>query len=79
MSLQFVLGGGPTTVNRISVTALHRIMASSFVSLEMFSVQLVHSNDYCLRYQLDSITLFIPLRIYKRHDLSLNLTSLLLC
>ena len=38
MAVQLGLGGGPTTVNIISVTALHRIMTPSFVSLDMFAV-----------------------------------------
>ena len=38
MSVRFGLGGGPTTVNSISVTDLYRIMTPSFVSLGMFDV-----------------------------------------
>ena len=44
MFVGFGFGGGPTTVNTISMTALHRIMNPSFVSLNMFSVWLFHNN-----------------------------------
>ena len=45
MSVRFGLGGGSTTVNRISVTALHHIMTPLFVSLDTFAVLIVHNND----------------------------------
>ena len=38
MTVQFSFGGGPTDVNRMSVTALHCIMTHLFVPLDMFSV-----------------------------------------
>ena len=48
MSVWFGLGGGPTTVNIISVTALHRIVTPPLVFLDVFDVWIVHNNDYCL-------------------------------
>ena len=36
MSVLFGLGGGTTTVNIISMTALHCIMTPLFVSLDIF-------------------------------------------
>ena len=38
MTFRFGLGGGRTTVNKITVNALHRIMTPSFVSLDMSAV-----------------------------------------
>ena len=38
MTVRFGLGGVPTTVNRMAVTALHHIMTCLFVSLDMFDV-----------------------------------------
>ena len=38
ISVKFGLGENPTTLNRISVTALHHIMNPLFVSLDMFDV-----------------------------------------
>ena len=38
MSVKFGLGGGPTTLNIISMTALHHITTPSFVSHVMFAV-----------------------------------------
>ena len=48
MTVWFGFGGGTTTVNRIAVTASHHIMTRSFVSLDMFSIWLVHkmATDY---------------------------------
>ena len=48
MTVRFSLGGVPTTVNRMDVTALHRIMTHSFVSLDMFSIWIIRNNDDCL-------------------------------
>ena len=68
MSIWFGLGGGPTTVNIISVTALYHIMTPLFISIGMFSVWLVHNNDEWLGYQLAAMITFMPMSIYKRHD-----------
>ena len=38
MAVRLGLGVGHTTVNRISVTDLHRTMTSLFVFLDMFAV-----------------------------------------
>ena len=45
MTVLFGLGWGLTTVNRMAVTALHRIVTHSFVSLYIFDVWLLHRND----------------------------------
>ena len=70
MSVRFGLVGGPTTVNIFSVTALNCIMTHSFVSLDMFDVLLFHKNDNQLGYHLSYMIPFLPMSIYKRHDLS---------
>ena len=44
MTLLFCLGGGPTSVNRMAVTALHYMVTHLLVSLDMFYVWLVHNN-----------------------------------
>ena len=69
MSVRFGLGVGPTTLNRISVTALHRIINPSFISLDMFAFLLVHNNYEFLGYHLASMIYFMPMRIYKGRDL----------
>ena len=38
MTVRFGFGVEPTTVNRMAVTALHRIMTHLFVFIEFFSV-----------------------------------------
>ena len=70
MTVRFCFRGGPTTVNRISVTSLHHIMTHLFVFLEIFFVWLVHNNDYFLGYQISDMTSFMLMRLYKSHDLS---------
>ena len=70
MSVWLGFLGGPTTVNRNSMTPLHCIRTPLFVSLGMFSVWLVHKNDDFLGYKLSSMRPFITTRLYKRHDLS---------
>ena len=45
MNFRFGLGGGPTNVNRMAMTALRCIMNHSFISLDIFFVLLVHNND----------------------------------
>ena len=69
MSVRFGLEGGPNTVNRISVNALHLIMTNLFVSLEMFDVLLVYNNYELLEYQLDDMMNLMPMRLYKRNYL----------
>ena len=59
-----------TIVDKFVVIVLKIIMNSLFVSLDMFSIWLVHNNDDCLGYQIAPMTTFIPMRLYKRHDLS---------
>ena len=70
ISVKFGLVENPTTLNRISMTALHHIMNPLFVSLDMFDVLPVHNNDVCIGYQIADITPFMPMRLYKRHNLS---------
>ena len=70
MTLQFGFRGGPTTVNRMAVTYLYRIITHLFASLENFDVLLFYNNDYYLVYQLAAMIPFMPIRLYKRHDLS---------
>ena len=38
MTVKFGFGGGPTTVKRMAVTALHRIMTQYLIYLDMFGV-----------------------------------------
>ena len=59
-----------TIVNKFVVIFLKRIMTPSFVSLEMFHVLLVHKNYDWLGYHIAAMVPFIPMRLYKRHDLS---------
>ena len=75
MTVRLGSRGVPNTVNIMAVTALHRIMNHLFLSLDMFDVQLVHNNDNYICYQLDTMMPFMPMRLYKRH----NLTAPLLC
>ena len=65
MPVLFGLGGGPTTVSRISVTALYLIMTLLFVSLYMFAVCLFNKNFNCLGQQLADMIRFMPMSIYK--------------
>ena len=41
MAVRFGFRGGPTTVNRTSVTALHHIMKPSLLTIEIFSLIVV--------------------------------------
>ena len=61
---------GCNLVDMFIVTVLECIMTHSFVYLDMFVVCIVRYNDYCLGYQLAAMMPFIPMRLYKRHDLS---------
>ena len=61
---------GCTIVDMFIVTFLQCIMTHSFVSLDMFVVCIVRYNDECPGYQLSAMTPFVPMRLYKRHDLS---------
>ena len=68
----------PTTVNKLAVTALQRILTPSFITFDifalvvpyLFTVCFVHNNDDCLGQQLDAMMPAVPVRFYKRHDLS---------
>ena len=70
MAVWFGLGGGPTTVNIIPVTALHHIINPSFFYLDMFAVWISHKNYECIGQYLDYMMTFIPMRLYKSPDLS---------
>ena len=61
---------GCTIVKKFIIIVLKCIMTPSFVFLDMFVVLLVHNNDDCLGQQLSAVMLFMPMRIYKRHDMS---------
>ena len=61
---------GCTIVNKFIVIVLKFTMTPSFVSLDMFVVLLVHNNNEFLDYQLADMMPLMPMRIYKRHDLS---------
>ena len=61
---------GCTIVNKFLIIFLKCIMTPSFVSLDMFVVWLIHNNDDCLGYQLSDMMPFMPMKLYKRHDLS---------
>ena len=56
-------------VEKFVVIVLRRIMNPSFVSLDMFSVLLVHNNDDCLVHQLAALMSFMSMMLYKRHDM----------
>ena len=75
MTVRLGLGVVPNTVNIMAVTALHLIMNHFFLSLDMIDVLLVHNNDDYIGYQLAAMMPFMPMRLYKMH----NLTSPLLC
>ena len=76
----------PYTVNNLAVTDLQRIMTPLFVPLNMFavvvpylfSVLFVLENYYCLVHQLSEMKPFMPIRLYKRHDMSLKKNPLVL-
>ena len=61
---------GCTIVNKFIVIVLKCIMTHSFVSLDMFVVCIVRYNYDCPGYQLAAMMPFMPMRLYKRHDLS---------
>ena len=71
----------PTTVNTLAVTDLQRILTPSFVTIDMlalvvpylFGILLVFNNDNCLGHNISAMMPLIPIRIYKRHDLSTNI------
>ena len=60
MDVWFSLVGGPTTVNRMAVTALHHIMNPFLLTVDIFAlifvfmlyVWIICYNDDCLGYQL---------------------------
>ena len=59
-----------TIVNKFIIIVLKYIMTPSLFSLDIFFVWLVHNNDDFLGYQLDVMMPFVPMRLYKMHDLS---------
>ena len=59
-----------TTVDMFIVTVLQCIITHSFVSLDMFVVCIVRYNDDCIFYQLADMMPFMPMSLYKSHDLS---------
>ena len=61
---------GCTIVDMFIVTVLQCIITHSFVSLDMFVVCIVRYNDESRGYQLAAMMPFMPMRLYKRHDLS---------
>ena len=78
MAVRFGLRGGPTTINRRSVTDLHHIMNPLLLTVDMFalivvfmfSVLMVCYKDDCLGYQISAMMPFMVMRHHKRHDLS---------
>ena len=68
----------PTTVKILAVTALQRILTPSFITFDifalvvpyLFTVCFVHNNDDCLGQHLAEMMPAVPVRLYKRHDLS---------
>ena len=66
----------PNTVNKLAMIFLQCIMTPLFVSLDMFALFisyflcLIRNNDYCIGYQIDAMMYLMPIRLYKRHDLS---------
>ena len=61
---------GFTIVDMFVVTVLQCIMTHSFVSLDMSVVCIFRYNDDCLGWQIAAMMPFMPMRLYKRHDLS---------
>ena len=61
---------GCTIFDMFIVTVLQCIMTHSFVSLDIFVVCIVRYNDDFLGYQIADMIPFMPMRIYKKHDLS---------
>ena len=76
----------PTTINKLAVIYLKRIMTPSFISLDMFTLVVsfppppcfICNNDDFLGYQLAAITLLVSKLLYKRYDMSLKTISLFL-
>ena len=59
-----------TIDNKFIVMILKYIMTPSFVSLDMFVVCIFRYNDDCPGYHLAAMMSLMPMRLYKRHDLS---------
>ena len=66
---------GCTIVNMFIVTVLQCIMTHLFVSLDMFVVCIFCYNDDCPEYHISAMMPFMPMRLYKTHDLGLNALS----
>ena len=68
----------PTTVNKLAVTALQRILTNSFVTVDMiylavpylFAVWFVLNNEDCLLQKIDAMITFVSIRMCKSHDMS---------
>ena len=63
-----------TTVKKLAVTDLQRILTPLFITVEifalffpcMFAVFFVHNNDDCLGHNLSEIITFMPVSLHKR-------------
>ena len=64
-----------TIYDKFVVIVLKIIMTPLFVSFDRLHVWLVHNNDDCLGYQLSPMMPFMPMRLYRRHDMSSNALS----
>ena len=69
---RYVIGStiGCTIFNKFIIIVLKFIMTPSFVSLDMFVFRLKLNNDDCLGYQIAATVPFMPMRLYKRLNLS---------
>ena len=69
----------PTTVNTWVMTALQWILTPLFISVDIFALVVpyfflfdlfLHNNYDCLVHKLDPIMTYMPVRLYKCHDVS---------
>ena len=67
----------PTTVKKLVVTALQRILTPSFITVDIFTLVapylfalFSHNNYDCLGHQLDAMMPFMLVNIYKMYDMS---------
>ena len=70
--------GRPTDVNKFSVTYFQLILTSSSITVDIFALVVSYlfdvwfalNNDDCLGNHIAAMIPFMPIRLYKIHDLS---------
>ena len=59
-----------TIVNKFIVIVWNKLWLPCSSPFFMFDVWLFHNNDDCLGYKLAAMMHFMPMKLYKRHDIS---------